>query len=113
MGNKSKSRELFTLLANKIAEIEAEMVKADYWQTSALPEEAYDFEQPFAMDTMPFAQWLQFILIPRVNEILQQAGELPAESMLGVQAMREFDGELQAGRLVTLLSEFDELVNQA
>ncbi len=98
-------------VARKIAEIEAEMKVIGYWQTEPLPDQAYDFRQAFAMDTMAFSQWLQFVLIPRVADIVERQGDLPAESIVGAQAVREFDGDTTASRLGSLLSEFDELIN--
>ena len=92
-----------------IDEIEAEMKRIGYWSADPLPEEAYDFREAFAMDTMAFSQWLQFILIPRVHQIIAEGGEFPANSMVGAQAMREFDGDADAAHLVSLLGEFDRL----
>ena len=85
------------------------MKRIGYWSLELLPDEAYEFQQAFAMDTMAFSQWLQFILIPRVRSIIQQKGDFPSESMVGAQAVREFDGDANASGLVTLLSEFDDL----
>jgi uncharacterized protein YqcC (DUF446 family) len=74
-----------------------------------LRSEQYEFRQAFAMDTMAFSQWLQFIFVPRVKEIIAESGQFPAQSMVGAQAVREFDTQPNAGRLVELLSEFDAL----
>jgi uncharacterized protein YqcC (DUF446 family) len=107
-----RNSQTLTQVALKIAEIEAEMKAIGYWQSKPLPNEAYDFQQAFAMDTMSFAQWLQFILLPRVAEILEQKADFPTDSMVGVQAMREFDTDVKASRLTLLLSEFDEIINR-
>jgi uncharacterized protein YqcC (DUF446 family) len=98
--------------AELAAQIEAEMKAIGCWSEQALPESAYDFRQAFAMDTMAFSQWLQFILIPRVRQIIAAQDEFPSQSMVGVQAVREFDGDARAGRLVSLLSEFDGLFDE-
>ena len=106
----SSSKDLlYTQAGQKITEIETEMKRIGYWNPELLPEEAYDFREAFAMDTMTYSQWLQFILIPSVRQIIDQKGPFPKESMVGVQAVREFDGEANASKLVTLLCEFDEL----
>ncbi|HEU0176863.1 MAG TPA: YqcC family protein [Blastocatellia bacterium] len=94
----------------KIAEIEHEMKRIGYWQSEPLRPEQYEFRSAFAMDTMTFSQWLQFIFIPRVNSLIETGEELPRDSHNGAQAVREFDGDDQAQRLVALLSEFDEIV---
>jgi uncharacterized protein YqcC (DUF446 family) len=103
--------DLYARVAASIAEIENEMKAIGYWSGDPLPPEAYDFRQAFAMDTMTFSQWLQFIFIQRVHQILDQHGEFPVQSMVGAQAVREFDGDPQASNLVSLLAGFDSLFN--
>lgn len=104
-----KPQDKYETVARSLAKIEEEMKRIGYWQAEPPPPEAYDFRQAFAADTMAFSQWLQFIFIPRVKQIIAEKGEFPAQSQVGVMAMREFDGSTEAGNLVTLLSEFDEL----
>jgi uncharacterized protein YqcC (DUF446 family) len=94
----------------KIEEIEREMRSIGYWQEEPLPAEAYDFTQAFAMDTMAYSQWLQFIFIPRVRSIIETDGDFPAGSSVGTQAIREFDGSTEAEGLVSLLCEFDRII---
>ena len=109
MSDLSLPPNLTTTLKRIIDEIELEMKQIGYWRTEALPEKDYQFDQAFAMDTMTFTQWLQFILIPRVHKILDENGVLPTSSMVATQALREFDGDERASKLVDLLIEFDQL----
>jgi uncharacterized protein YqcC (DUF446 family) len=109
MPKHQSDNDLYSQAEGKIAEIEFELRRIGYWSPDPLPEEAYDFREAFAMDTMAFSQWLQFILIPRVRQIIKQEGTFPTDSMVGAQAVREFDGDTDAGQLVKLLSEFDAL----
>jgi uncharacterized protein YqcC (DUF446 family) len=92
----------------KLGEIEAEMKQIGLWQSEPLQPEQYQFHTAFAMDTMSFAQWLQFVFIPKVKEAAK-TNQFPAKSQVGIQAIREFDTVPAASRLVTLLSEFDAL----
>ena len=92
-------------------EIEAEMRKTGFWQSAALRPEQLAFTQAFAMDTMTFSQWLQFIFLPRVREAVA-SNQFPGSSSVGAQAVREFDGIGEASRLVTLLAEFDSLFEE-
>ena len=96
----------------KIAEIENEMKRIGYWQSDLLQPEQYGFRSAFAMDTMAFSQWLQFIFIPRVKNMLETGEKFPPESQNGAQAVRESDGDDRAQGLVALLSEFDEIIRQ-
>lgn len=99
----------YETVQQKIDKIEAEMKREGYWRAAPLPPEAYDFTQAFATDTMTFSNWLQFIFIPRVRSIIAEQGQFPSRSMVGAQAVREFDGDDHAGTLVTLLNDFDHL----
>jgi len=93
---------------SQIASIEAEMQRIGFWQAGPLKPEQYQFSEAFAMDTMAFSQWLQFIFIPRVKDSAA-SGKLPSKSQVAAQAVREFDGQQEASHLTTLLSEFDAL----
>src|SRR5215470_6102846 len=92
-------------VADYADQIEAEMHRIGMWQSEPLRPEQLEFTQAFAMDTMTFAQWLQFIFLVRVREAVA-SNEFPSGSSVGAQAVREFDGDPDADRLVTLLSEF-------
>lgn len=96
----------------KFAEVEEEMKRIGYWQNDPLRPEQYQFRMAFAMDTMAFSQWLQFIFIPRVKSMLETGEKFPRDSQNGAQAAREFDGDDNAQGLVTLLSEFDEIIRR-
>ena len=97
------------VVANALAEIESEMKRIGLWQSEPLRPEQYEFRQAFAMDTMAFSQWLQFIFIPRVRQIIAAGGQFPSKSQVGAQAVREFDTLPDAEKLLDLLSEFDAL----
>ena len=43
----------------------------------------------------------------------QNNRQFPSESMVGTQAEREFDGDSNAAKLVSLLIEFNKLYNEA
>src|SRR5215470_14142318 len=88
----------------KLGQIETEMKQIGLWQSEPLQPEQYQFHAAFAMDTMSFSQWLQFVFIPKVKEAAK-AKQFPAKSQVGAQAVREFDGLSTASHLVTLLSE--------
>jgi uncharacterized protein YqcC (DUF446 family) len=109
LNSETQPTDQFEHVERIIGEIASELSRLGYWSADPLPDEAYQFQQAFAMDTMTFSQWLQFILIPRVHEILEGNGDFPSRSMVGTQAIREFDGDESASRLVKLLNEFDSL----
>jgi uncharacterized protein YqcC (DUF446 family) len=96
-------------VARAVDAIEAELRRLGWWSETPPTAEQMAFTAAFAMDTMPLSKWVQFILLPRVRAIIEQRGAFPASSMVGAHAVREYDGQ-DAGRLVELLSEFDDVV---
>lgn len=102
----------YEVVEQRIGEIEAEIKRIGWWREEPLPPEMYQFTQAFAMDTMPYVYWLQFIFIPRVRSVVEERGQFPPASSVGGQAIREFDGQDEAEPLVTLLCEFDALFRQ-
>ena len=94
----------------QIEAIEVEMRRLGMWATEAPPPEAFASGVAFFGDTMAFEQWLQFVLVPRVQAVLGGDGTFPAQSMVGAKAVREFDGYPDAEHLVDLLIGFDGLI---
>jgi uncharacterized protein YqcC (DUF446 family) len=94
----------------KIGAIEAEIRRIGMWSAEPPPPEAFNFHAAFAMDTMPFVSWLQFVFIPRVREIIETRSDFPGNSQVGAQAVREFDGVHEASELVSLLIDFDYFI---
>ncbi len=102
----------YAVVQQRIDEIEAELKRIGLWRNTPLDSPQYAFTKAFGMDTMSFSQWLQFIFIPRVREIVAQRGQFPSQSQVGAQAVREFDGYSEADHLVWLLNQFDALFDQ-
>ncbi len=94
--------------------IEREMRAANMWSESPPPPEAFQFRRPFAMDTMAFDQWLQFVLLPRLRACATGAAEFPPNSSVAPVFVREYDGRDEDPafvRLSALVHQLDELIN--
>lgn len=102
----------YELVLIKAREIEGELKRLKRWNPSPLPPEKFTDMGAFGENTMSFEQWLQFILIPRINEIADQKGEFPENSMLAPYAIRYFDGDYEADDLHQLLFDLDTLINK-
>lgn len=96
------------LVLAKANEIESELKRLNRWDENPLPDEKFENMGAFGSETMAFEQWIQFVLIER---IVNEEGGFPSESNVGVYAVREFDGDPEAGTLIQLLSDLDELIN--
>jgi uncharacterized protein YqcC (DUF446 family) len=102
------------LVKSKIDEVESEMRRIGMWQGQPPAPERLVVTQAFGGDKLSFEQWLQFILIPRVREIIAEGGGFPRGSQVSDQAFREWRmwGDMpDVDRLLQLLREFDALFN--
>ena len=67
---------------------------------------------PFAVDTMGFDQWLQWIFLPRMKQILEHVLALPNASGILVMADTVYvDRPEESRELRRLLAEFDQLIS--
>lgn len=66
-------KEVETLLVK----LEQSLRQAMLWSDAKPSEKALSSVVPFAFDVMPFAQWLQFIFIPKMFDIICAGKMLP------------------------------------
>lgn len=70
--------------------IESELRYLNLWQFEMLPDSALESTQPFAVDKLAFPQWLQFIFLPRMCELIEQENVLPASCSIAPMAEHYF-----------------------
>ena len=104
------SRQQLPLL---LQQMETELRAAALWSAQPPAPDALSSTAPFCCDTLPLEQWLQFILIPRLNALLD--GKLPLPTKVAIHPMAEHVYAERAQQLAALLSairEIDLCLNQ-
>ena len=92
-------------------DIEKELLYLQLWDAEMISAEALASEQPFAIDTMSFPQWLQFIFLPRMYVILEQQMQLPSNCGIAPMAEQYFSVlNLPSSPLIAQLQKIDELL---
>ena len=102
------------LLAQQLRLIEAELRQLDWWTATSPTAVALASEQPFAVDSMAFEQWLQWLFLPRMQQLLESGAPLP--SACGIAPMAEMalaERAYQARVLLQVLGGFDRLITGA
>ena len=102
------------LVADQLLLIERELRQLGWWQNEAPSAEALASHAPFCIDTLAFEQWLQWVFLPRMKALLENARPLPTVS--GIREMAEMTYREQAQRvrgLLDLLGELDRLLTRA
>lgn len=99
-------------IADHLLLIERELQVQGWWSAEAPTAEALASVVPFAVDTMAFEQWLQWIFLPRMKLIIEQGHPLPNASGILVMAETVFvDRPEQSRELRRLLAAFDQLIS--
>jgi len=102
------------VIAEHLLLIERELRQQGWWASTAPSAQALASVEPFAVDTLDFDQWLQWIFLPRMKTIIEQ--DLPLPNASGILAMAEMvyaDRPAQSHGLRRLLAQFDELIGSA
>jgi uncharacterized protein YqcC (DUF446 family) len=93
--------------------MELEMQRLALWEATPPPPRALASPMPFCYDTLRFEQWLQWVFLPRMRQIVEQGAPLPPRSDIAPMAELAFEGRQQETvRLVALLREFDHLIHE-
>lgn len=66
-------------LDDALRDLEATMEAANLWHMTPPPPDAYDSLAPFCVDTMSLPQWLRFVLIARLDALVEARGSMPAK----------------------------------
>lgn len=93
-------------------EIERELRQIDLWTETSPDPQALQSNQPFCHDTLPFAHWIQWVMIPTFDKMLSEGRQLPEQSELSPMAEIAFaDINEKTDQLLRLIQQLDELIN--
>jgi uncharacterized protein YqcC (DUF446 family) len=97
-------------IADILLDIECELRRVRLWQSEEPSDEALASDQPFALDTLDFHQWLQFILLPRMYHLVNERLPLPDACGISPVAEEVYKHQLEAMRpLLMQLQRLDRL----
>ncbi len=90
--------------------IEQELRRGLFWQSSPPDASAFTSTEPFCLDTLRAEQWLQWVFLPRLNAMLDGALPLPQSLALAPYFEEALEGNADAiAPLLSALSALDAL----
>lgn len=107
------SSTLWHELADALLELEMALRSVGLW--SALPPdpELLASQAPFCVDTLAFEEWLQWLFIPRMADILEAGRPMPGRFQIAPMAEEAFGYLGRRGApLVAVLIRIDRLAAQ-
>ena len=100
------------IVAEILIDIEKELRELQLWDCEAPSDEALASVQPFAIDTLNFPQWLQFIFIPKLYVLVEQQASLPTVSGIAPMAEHYFHVlQLHSAPLIAHLHKIDAVLS--
>jgi len=103
--------QLHIQVGEVLLDIEKEMRELHLWQTQTPSPEALASREPFCIDTLTFPQWLQFIFLPRMHNMIEQ--QLPLPTACGIAPIAEEyfrELRLNSRALITHLNRVDQVL---
>jgi len=99
-------------IADLLLEIEASFRFAVKWLKNQSLAGARSSRQPFCVDTLDLEQWLQWIFLPRMKQILEQQRPLSSKSGIYAYAEAVLRGEdVHTRQLLRLIRRLDDLID--
>lgn len=100
-------------LARHLFDLEGELRALALWQSQRPSAQALASQQPFAVDTLEFYQWLQFIFIPRLEQVAQGRAAMPQSCGVAPMAEEFFRArDEDAAALIQVLETIDDLITR-
>jgi uncharacterized protein YqcC (DUF446 family) len=100
-------------IAALMTELESALRKQQLWQSVRPSEQALASVEPFAIDSLTFTQWLQFIFIEKITQLLQLNLPLPTAMSIAPMASEYF--KLKSNtcpEIVALITTIDLTMNE-
>lgn len=100
---------LHTLVQKKLIHLESLLFLKKRLPVEAPSAEAMLSQVPFAIDSMTFEQWLQFIFLPQMRLLIEKSLPLPNEMGLAPMAEQVWGMDPNLSELVKAFQSFDAL----
>ena len=104
---------MHTEVAAVLIDIEAQLRQLGLWDNIPPSTDALASVQPFCVDSLTLPQWLQFIFLPALHEMVEQRQPLPGRCGIAPMADEFFRGAgLATTDLVEALQRIDLLLSE-
>lgn len=100
-------------LEDTLSEIEKELRALNLWETEQPPIDDLKSQMPFCYDTLRLPQWLQWVFLPRCEQILRTRQGIPEKSDIYTIAEYYFsEAGIDAKGLLLSIRRFDRLITE-
>jgi uncharacterized protein YqcC (DUF446 family) len=98
-------------IADVLLEIESILRAYGLWDSHQPAVNELSSKEPFCLDSLRFEQWLQWIFLPQMKQILEHGKPLPRKSGIHVYAQEYFQkADPPTSHLLKHIKRFDDLI---
>ncbi|GAA0784304.1 hypothetical protein GCM10009193_00760 [Shewanella aestuarii] len=90
--------------------LEQQLKAGKLWSTTQPSASAMASTAPFACDTLSFEQWLQFVFIPKMQQLIITKSPLPTNMAVAPMAEQIWQNEADKQIIIKQLVKFDQLI---
>ena len=105
--------DTYQQLSDMLKTLEEGLQSEELWLAQTPSNDALSSVEPFAVDTLTFIQWLQFLFLPQIKQICQEAAELPAVCSIAPMAEYFKSIHINGDTIVSQLTQIDQLITNA
>lgn len=105
-------QSIYLEVADQLLQLEMELRRQNLWQAEPPAPEALASTEPFCVDTLSLPQWLQFIFLPRMSQLIELEQPLPRQCGIAPIAEEFFRNTGGGEPLITLLADIDTRLQQ-
>lgn len=89
-----------------------ELTANNLWQIEPIDETALASTMPFAVDTMLFQQWLQFVFIEKMQQVIAQPHpQLPKAQILPIATLSFEEQGIVAPNVLKIIAKIDKVLS--
>jgi uncharacterized protein YqcC (DUF446 family) len=100
----NKSQRLLALFSD----LTAQLKQLDEWQQSAPEAKRLASTQPFAVDTLRPTEWLQWVFLPKMTQLIDLQRPLPSGFEISPYFEQVWQGQLEFQQVLLTLSQIDK-----
>lgn len=95
--------------------LESELIRVDLWSDEPPTPEQLASREPFGVDTMTFEQWLQWIFIPKLREMINMPAFNGMAHSSDIHTMADYlfkDYPENTDNVTKIIQSIDKLLNE-
>ncbi len=97
----------------QLVELEAELKQFELWSLESPSAEALASTQPFCIDTLSLPQWLQFVFLQRMYQLVDARAPLPRQCGIAPMAEEYFKSmNISAEQIIERLQYIDVVLSK-